>query len=97
MPECHCGYLKKTTKDKFLIMSNRYWKIPYEKTYNRFLEDDSPIRTAFPVNTQPPERQPPSLPPYSRPPQTGHASGSSHDVSCTAQDTRDNIDLFNKL
>lgn len=40
-------------------------KVPYSVTHDRFLENDSPIRTAFPVNTLPPSA--PTVPPVTRP------------------------------
>lgn len=63
-------------------------KVPYSVTHDRFLEDDSPIRTALPVSTIPPTRQPPTVP--QRPPNQGSASGSSHDATCKV-DLRLNI------
>jgi hypothetical protein len=60
--------------------------VPYEKTVASFLVDESPIRTAFPVDTLPPQ----SLPPINRP---GHAGGSVHDPTCNT-DMRRTLDLF---
>ena len=51
--------------------------------------DESPIRTAYPVNTNPPNRPPPVS-------HTGHAGGSSHDPTC-ATDLRRSLDYLIKF
>ena len=53
-----------------------------------FDEDESPIRTAYPVNTLPV----PPLPPVNRP---GHAGGTIHDPTCSV-DLRNVLDVFIK-
>lgn len=60
--------------------------VPYEKTVASFLVDESPIRTAFPVGTLPPQ----SLPPINRP---GHAGGTTHDPTCQT-DLRNALDIY---
>lgn len=62
--------------------------VPYEKTVASFMTDESPIRTAFPVGTIPPN----TLPPITRP---GHAGGSIHDPTCNT-DLRNVLDVFIK-
>lgn len=52
------------------------------------MTDESPIRTAFPVGTIPPN----TLPPITRP---GHAGGTIHDPTCNI-DLRNVLDVFIK-
>lgn len=62
--------------------------MPYSLGYpvGRFDEDESPIRTSFPVSTLP------TPPPITRP---GHAGGTIHDPTCSI-DLRNILDIFIK-
>jgi len=70
--------------------------MPYGKSFVNFEINESPVRSAYPVNTLPPitpPTRPVSVPPVVTTP--GHASGSSHDPLCQT-DMRKMLDVYIK-